>query len=259
MLLLNLPADQFQLFLFVLVRVGAILFTIPFLDARNVPMIIKASLAMAVAVMIMPRLDVAAPNVLGNPFALILGLVSEAAVGWTISLSIQLLFAGVQLAGQLAGFQMGFAIANVVDPASSLQVPILSQFLNLLALMIFFSVNAHFYFIKALIDAFDLIPPMSARLDGRLVSLIMAMAAKSFVIAVKVSAPVMVALLLTHVALGLTARTVPQMHIFIVAMPLQILLGLIFLSLSLPFISSFLEIAFKELGHNVTLMIRLFQ
>lgn len=258
MLLLDLPVEQLQLFLFVLVRVSAILFAIPFLEARNVPFLIKASLAMAVAVMIMPQLHIPVPNLFGDPFALALAVAGEAAVGMIIGISVQLLFAGVQLAGQLAGFQMGFAIANVVDPASSLQIPILSQFLNLFAVMIFFSVNAHYYFIKAMMDAFQLIPPMGVRLDGRLIDLIMMMTANAFVIAIKVSAPVMVALLLTNVALGLTARTVPQMQIFIVAMPLQILLGLVFLGLSLPFLASFMESAFKGLGHDVIRMIRLF-
>ena len=258
MLLLNLPIDQLQLFLFVLVRVSAILFSLPFLESRSVPTMIKVSLAVAVAMMITPRLAVPVPNLFGDPLSLGLAITAEAAIGWTIGLSIQLLFAGVQLAGQLAGFQMGFAIANVGDPASSSQIPILAQFLNLFALMLFFSINAHFYFIKAMMEAFDLIAPMSAQIDGRLIQLIMKMAANAFVIAIKISAPVMVALMLGKVALGLTARTVPQMHIFIVSMPLQILMGLIFLSFSLPYISAFLQTAFRELGQNLTFMIRLF-
>jgi flagellar biosynthesis protein FliR len=257
MLLLDLPLEQLQIFLFVLVRVGAILFTIPFLESRSVPVLIKASLAVAAAVMITPRIDVPMPNLFADPFSLGLAVVSEAAFGWMIGLTVQLLFTGVQLAGQLAGFQMGFAIANVVDPASSMQIPILAQFLNLFALMLFFSVNAHLYFIKVMMDAFELIAPMSVHIDGRLVELIMKLAGSAFIIALKVSAPVLVALMLTKVALGLTARTVPQMHIFIVAMPLQILLGLIFLIFALPYIATFLQGAFRELWHHLTLMIRL--
>jgi flagellar biosynthetic protein FliR len=73
----------------------------------------------------------------------------------------------------------------------------------------------------------------------------------AFIIAVQVGAPVMVALLLTSVALGLVARTVPQMQIFIVAMPVKILLGLIFLGLSLPYIANFLHTAFQNLGVSI--------
>ena len=258
MLLLNLPIEQVQLFMFVLVRVGAILFSIPFLEARNVPRMVKASLAMAVSVMLMPQLDLQGVSVIGNPVQLALGIAGEAAVGLIIGLSVQLFFAGVQLAGQLAGFQMGFAIANVVDPASSLQIPILSQFLNLFALMIFFTVNGHFYFIKALVDSFELIPPFGVHLNGQILNFIMMMAANLFTIAVKIGAPVMVALLLTQCALALTARTVPQMQIFIVAMPLQIILGLAFLGISLPFCMVFFEKAFKKLGLDIVRLIGLF-
>jgi flagellar biosynthesis protein FliR len=259
MLLLNLPIEQFQLFLFVLVRVGSILFSIPFLEARNVPMTLKAGLAIAMSVMLLPQLKLPPLSIAGDPLMLLLGILGEVAIGLIIGLMVQLLFAGVQLAGQLAGFQMGFAIANVVDPSSSLQIPILAQFLNLFALMIFFTINAHFYFIKALVDAFELIPPMGAHLNSHLIDLLMRTAADAFVIAIQVGAPVMVALLLTNVALGLMARTVPQMQIFVVAMPLQIVLGLAFLGFSLPFISAFLGNAFDKMGHTIVAMIGLFR
>jgi len=259
MLLLNLPIEQFQIFLFVLVRVGAILFSIPFLEARNVPMTLKAALAMAMSVMLMPQLKLPPISITGDPVVLLLGIMGEVAVGLIIGLMVQLLFAGVQLAGQLAGFQMGFAIANVMDPASSLQIPILAQFLNLFALMIFFTVNAHYYFIKALVDAFTLIPPMAVQLNGQLLELMMKTAADAFIIAMQVGAPVMVALLLTNVALGLTARTVPQMQIFVVAMPLQIVLGLLFLGFSLPYVSAFLDGAFARMGYTIVDMMNLFK
>ncbi len=259
MLLLNLPIEQFQIFLFVLVRVGAILFSIPFLEARNVPMTLKAVLAMAMSVMLMPQLKLPPISISGDPVVLVLGIMGEVAVGLIIGLMVQLLFAGVQLAGQLAGFQMGFAIANVMDPASSLQIPILAQFLNLFALMIFFTINAHYYFIKALVDAFELIPPLAVQFNGQILELMMKTGADAFIIAIQVGAPVMVALLLVNVALGLTARTVPQMQIFVVAMPLQIVLGLLFLGFSLPYVSAFLEHAFSKMGHTIVAMIGLFK
>ncbi len=258
MLLLNLPLDQIQLFLFILVRVGAILFTIPFLDARNVPVMIKASLAVAVSLLLLPQLNPTPLPIVDKPLAFLLGLASEVSIGLIIGLSVKLLFAGIQLAGQMAGFQMGFAIANVVDPASSLQIPVLSQFLNMFALMIFLSLNSHYYFIRALMDGFELIPFWGAHFNDGLFQLIMSLTANCFLIAVKIGAPVMAALLLTSVALGLIARTVPQMQIFIVAMPLKIILGLVFLMISLPFCATFLQTAFTVMGRTVQGMMRLF-
>lgn len=258
MLQLSFPIEQIQLFIFVLVRVGAVLFSIPFLDSRSIPVMVKAGLAVAVTVLVLPNLNLPVRPVIDNPLSFALGMAGEVAVGLIIGFTTQLLFAGIQLAGQLGGFQMGFAIANVVDPASSLQIPILAQFLNLFALMVFMGLDIHLYFIKAMADGFALIPLWGANFDGNLYHLMVHVAGNSFVVAVKVGAPVMVAMLLTSVALGLMARTVPQIQIFIVAMPLKILLGLAFMLISLPYIGNFLQGAFTTLGQTIQRLLHLF-
>jgi len=251
MLSLSLPLEHITLFLFVLVRVAAILFVVPFFESHSVPMMIKVGLAVSVAWLLLPEVNATPPSINQSPIAFALGIGSEIAIGLIIGLMVKLLFAGIQLAGQMAGFQMGFAIANVVDPASSLQIPMLSQFLNLFAFLIFITFNIHYYFIKALVDGFETIPFWQARFDGNIFELIMATTANAFTVAVQIGAPVMVALLLTSVALGLISRTVPQMQIFIVAMPLKIILGLIFLGFSLPYCVSFLKVAFITLGKSI--------
>jgi flagellar biosynthetic protein FliR len=258
MLLLNFPLDQIVLLFFIMVRVSAILFTMPFLSARNVPVLLKAGLALTVSLMLMPQLSVTPPTLPSSPIGFALGVASEVGIGLIIGLAVQLLFVGIQMAGQIAGFQMGFAIANVVDPVSSLQIPMLSQFIYLFSMVLFLSLDLHHHFLKALMDGFEIIPFWGATFNGSIFELMMKLASDIFVIAAKIGAPVMVAMLLTSVALGLIARTVPQMQIFIVAMPLKIILGLIFLGLSIPFCASFLQDAFVALGRTVQGMIRLF-
>lgn len=258
MLLLSFPMDQMVLLFFIMIRVSAILFTLPFLDARNVPFLLKAGLALSVSWMLMPQLKVTPPVLPSTPVAFGIGIASEVGIGLIIGLAVQLLFVGIQLAGQMAGFQMGFAIANVVDPVSSLQIPMLSQFLYLFSMVLFLSLDLHHHFLKALMEAFERIPLWGATFNGNLFELVMNLAAESFVVAVKIGAPVMAAMLLTSVALGLIARTVPQMQIFVVAMPLKILLGLAFLGLSIPFCVNFLQRAFIMLGQTVQRMIGLF-
>ena len=234
------------------------MFSIPFLDSRSVPLMFKAGLAVATAFLVISNLNLPVQPVLNSPLSAAFGIAREAAIGLIIGLATQLFFAGIQLAGQIDGFQMGFAIANVVDPASSLQVPILAQFFNIFAMLVFLGLNIHLYFIKAMADAFVLIPLWGGQFDGNLFQLMVKLAANSFVIAVKVGAPVMVAMLLTSVALGLMARTVPQMQIFIVAMPIQIILGTLFLMVSLPYLSNYLQGAFAVLGRTIEGLIRMF-
>ena len=146
----NLPLDQIQVFFFVLVRVAAIIFTIPFLDTRSIPILVKIGLASAISILVMPQLSLTLPPGIDNPLLFVMGLAGEVAVGAVIGLPFQLIITGVQLAGEIAGFQMGIAIANVMMNFEFLQIPALSQFLNLFALMIFLAMNAHFYFLKGL-------------------------------------------------------------------------------------------------------------
>jgi flagellar biosynthetic protein FliR len=189
--------------------------------------------------------------------AFVVGVLSEIVIGVTIGLSVKLLFTGIQLAGQIAGYQMGFAVANVMDPSTMAQIPILAQIYNLTAMLIFLAVNAHHMFFAALVESYTILPPMSIVLSARMVEMMMGLAGNMFVVAIKVGAPLIAVLLVTTIALGLVARTVPQMHIFVVAMPLKIVLGLVFMMIVAPFLTAFLIDQFASYRFNLFKLIRL--
>ena len=258
MLTLSFALRDLQAFLMVLARVAAILFAIPFLESRSVPVIFKAGLAVAVSIMVFGQARVTLVSFPTSVIGLFLAVAGEVVFGLAIGFIVKLIFTGFQLAGQLAGFQMGFAIANVVDPASSLQIPILAQFLNLFALLIFLVTDMHYWFFKALVDSFRVVAPMQQGFEPGLAKPILQAASGMFIIALKVGAPVIAALILTHVALGLMARTVPQMQVFIVAMPLQIAVGIIFLGLSLPFWATYMKDLFGKVGQTMLNLLGLF-
>jgi flagellar biosynthetic protein FliR len=257
MLTLNLSLGQLQAYFVIFLRVGAILFVAPIFDSRSIPILFKLGLAISISLLLYPlvQLDTVAPveNVLSFTF----WVAAEIALGLVIGMSVKMFFTGIQLAGQFAGFQMGLAIANVMDPASSTQLPILAQFKNLFAMLIFLVTNAHHWFLRALVESFSLAPPFQMQVHDNLFAAVMALAANIFIIAIKIGAPVMGAMLITSVAFGMLARTVPQMNVFIVAMPVKIILGLIFLSISLPYIAAFLGERFSYLGRDIVQLIRL--
>ena len=151
---------------------------------------------------------------------------------------------------------MGLGIANVMDPVSNSQSSVIAQMKNLIAMLIFLAVDAHHHLLKALVKSFDLVPIMDFQYSASLMEQVIKLAGNMFVIAVKVGAPVMIVLLLTSAALGLVARTVPQMNIFIVAFPVKIVIGFVFLALSLPFLSSFLRQIFDGLGGGIILLLK---
>lgn len=257
MIALRLPFDQIMLFFMVLMRVAAIFAALPVFSSRNLPIMIKAGLSLAVALAIFPVLNLAGITGLEHWGLLTIGVIGEVLLGACIGLLVRLLFAGIQMAGQIAGYQMGLAIANIMDPATSLQIPILAQAYNLMAMLIFLTINAHHWFFRSLVDSFDLLPLFQFRLSAPIVNHLVNTAGAMFVIAVKIGAPVIVVLILTTVAFGLLARTVPQINIFIVAMPLKIVVGLVFVIFSLPYFRLFLITLFRDFGTELNAVIGL--
>ncbi len=257
MISLTIPLPQLQLFFLVFLRVGAIMITIPVFESRSIPQLFKLALAFTASLALFPLLGLEAVPISSSIIGLGIGAAGEILLGLVIGFSVKLIFAGIQLAGQMAGYQMGMAIANVMDPAESQQIPLLAQFNNLCALLIFLALNAHHWFIRALTQSYRLVPPFNARFDGALTEHLIQLAGKMFVIAIQVGAPIIATLLVTSVAFGLIARTVPQMNVFIVAMPLKIGVGLVFLGLSLPYFSAFLKKVFDGLGHHILVMLKL--
>lgn len=248
---------QFELFVFVFLRMGTMIMALPVFGSRNIPIIFRLGLAFAVAFMMMPLLSGVSVPPMGRPLALALAAGAEILIGLVIGLTVHLLFSGIQLAGQMAGYQMGMAIANVMDPNTSAQVPIIAQFNNLVATLIFLTINAHHWCLKAMIESYQRIPIGGMSVQPALVGDLMRLGGQMFAVAVMLGAPVIVALLLVSVALGLVARTVPQMNVFIVAMPLQIIVGLVFIGICLPHFNSALGGLFTELPRTMIRLISL--
>ena len=256
MISVSISLMQLQMFLLIFLRVGAILMSMPVFTSKSIPVLFNFGLALAASIILFPLLDVKVFPVLTNLGSLAIGAIGEILIGITIGMTINLIFIGLQIAGQISGYQMGLAIAQVMDPDAGEQVPLLAQFFQLFAFLIFLSINAHHWFLMALADSFQLVPPFGFKISGSLMEQLIQVAGNMFVIAIKVGAPVIAALLLTSIAFGLIARTVPQMNVFFVAMPLKIIIGLLFIGFSLPYLSSFLKAVFGSLGNSIFLLMK---
>jgi len=256
MISISIPLPQLQMFFLIFLRVGSILMTMPIFKSRSIPILFRAGLALATSMVLFPILELENFPAFTGLTALAIGIFREILLGISIGLAVNFIFAGLQLAGQLAGYQMGMAIARVMDPSTDQQLPLLGQFNELFALLIFIAINAHHWFIRALVDSYQLVPVFGFRISGSLVEQLVGMAGNMFVIAVKLGAPVIAVLLLSSIAFGLIARTVPQMNVFFVAMPLKIAVGLLFFGLCLPYFSLFLKTTFSKLGDTVLLILK---
>ena len=170
-------------------------------------------------------------------FDLAVFLLSDVTIGLGIAYITRLIFAAVQIAGTVVDFQMGFGVVNVIDPQTDTQVSVTAQFHNIVAVLIFLAVDAHHFILQAIVESFFIINPAEINFSSLTPEYMLYLFSGTFTTAVKIAAPIMAILFFLSVGLGLVARTVPQMNVFIVGFPLQIGVGLLMVGLSLSFFS----------------------
>ncbi|MHB8090657.1 MAG: flagellar biosynthetic protein FliR [Syntrophales bacterium] len=258
---MRLPLFSLELtegFIFVLIRVSSILMMVPVFGDSRIPASVKWGLSLLISLMLFPVVR-AGFSEAGNftNLLFISGIAGEMLIGVTIGFAARLVFAGIQIAGEILGFQMGFSFASVVDPLTNIQVTVISEFQYLLGMLLFMSVNAHHIFISAIADSYLLFPPLGVHFTGAFFQGLLILFREIFVIAIKISAPVMAVLLFSNIAMGMVARTVPQMNVFAINFPLQIGIGLMFIGLAAPVFVRMAAQIFLSLSGDISVLMRL--
>jgi flagellar biosynthetic protein FliR len=234
MSVLQISALEFEKLLLLMLRVSGILVAAPIFSHRSVPNIIKIGLIIITSLIILPTLTPLKINLPADLLGLVVVLIKEVAAGLAIGFSAQMLFIGVQFAGDLIGLQMGFGIVNVMDPNSESQVPLVGQFQLIIATLIFLSLDGHHLVLSSIINSVKVIPLGQVAFSNLSAELVIRAGVNTLAQGIKLGAPCIVTLFLLDVALGIVARTVPQMNVFIVGFPLKIGGGLLMLGASLP-------------------------
>jgi flagellar biosynthetic protein FliR len=252
-----ITTEQAEIFILILLRVSAMIITIPILGDRIVPFRIKAGLSLLITLLIFPFVQAAAWKLSADVFSLVFRMAGEIMIGVMIGFIGRLIFDGIQLAGQLIGFQMGFSIVNVIDPVNNEQVSIIAQFQYLIAMLVFLIMNGHHIFLYAIAESFRIIPPLGFHFSGELMQSVVVFVKNMLEVAIKTGAPIIAVLLFTSVGMGLIARTVPQINIFIVGFPLQIAIGLISVGVTLPIFLRVLGGYFSNLEVEIISLLRL--
>ncbi len=158
----------------------------------------------------------------------------EMIVGLIIGFTLNLVFFGFSFAGTFIGFDMGLAMAQVMNPIEKTNGNVIGQVIYFLALMIFFMMDGHQYVIRALTYSFQVIPLGEFQSNEALFTLMIQYSSSVFIIAVKIASPILVSFFLIHVAEGILAKMIPQMQVFFVTQPLKIGVGFLLLMAILP-------------------------
>ncbi|PAQ15896.1 flagellar biosynthetic protein FliR [Bacillaceae bacterium SAOS 7] len=220
---------KLSVFLLIVVRVSAFFVTMPLFSYRTIPAIHRIGFAVVLSWMMYYTLDVPLLEINGEYFILI---IKEALVGLLIGLVAYMILAAIQIAGGFIDFQMGFAIANVIDPQTGVQSPLVGQYLYMFSLLLLLAINGHHLILDGIFYSYQFIPIDQAGLafgNGQLAEYVSRAFNSMFVIAFQMAMPVVACLFLVDVALGIVARTVPQLNIFVVGFPIKIAVAFIVL------------------------------
>lgn len=223
------------MFLWPFVRILAILATDPVFGNRSVPARVKIGLAGVMAVLVAPTLDMPPPVEPGSAAGLLI-LAKEVLIGSAIGFSMRVVFTAVEMAGHLAGLGMGLGFATFYDPQNSAQMPIVAQFTSLLAILMFLAINGHQMVILTLAESFQVLPVGSAGHAPQAWHAVALWGGEIFRVGVLLSLPVVTALLMTNLSIGVMTRAAPQLNIFAVGFPITLMVGFFVLMLSLPLI-----------------------
>lgn len=233
--------NSIPVFLLILVRVAAFFVSLPLFSYRTIPMPFKIGFSFFLAFIMYYTVD--ASTVIINDLFLFL-ILKEALVGLLIGLIAFIILSAVQIAGGFIDFQMGFAIANVIDPQTGAQSPLTGQYFYIIALLFLLSVNGHHLLIDGIFYSYHFIPidAFIPYYDGSIADFIIDSFNRMFLIAFQMSIPIVGCLFLVDIALGIIARTVPQLNVFVVGLPLKIFVSfvaiLFFISLYIMLVKS---------------------
>lgn len=223
---------QIATFLLVLTRVGGIFTTAPVFSNFHITPMVRVTIAVALSFVFLPMAKYNPAGLDFLPFAM--AIAKEAIVGIAMGFFASLLFAAVHMAASMIDLQIGFSFGSVVDPMNREQNAVLGQFYNMVAVLLFLAINGHHMMITGLAESFSVLPLGQLSYTPALAGGVTQTFTVVFFAAMKIGVPVVGAVFLTDVALGILSRTVPQLNVLVVGMPAKIAVGLIAIFIMLP-------------------------
>jgi len=241
------------IFILVFSRLVGMITTAPLFSTFPIPMQLKVGLSVLCAFIMYPYVlqhaNFIAPRDL---ISLSILLFKELSIGLLIGFSASLLFTAVQIGGEILSIQMGLAIASALDPVTRQNVPIVGQFYTFIASIIFISLNGVQWLFSTIYDSYHSIPVgMDFSFSSDITQQLLYFSSQLFIIAFSIIIPIFSVLFITTILMGIIAKILPQMNIFMVAMPIQIYIGLALMLVLMPSTAIYISKLFKELLINM--------
>lgn len=227
---------QFEAFAFMMLfaRLGTFLAFLPGFSANYVQTRTRLILALALAAAIYPAVGDQLPPLPGSLIMMVLLLVFEMTIGLFMAMVVSALFSALQTAGTVIGFNSGLAMATIFDPVSENQNALIAGLLDLIGITLVFVLGLHDPLIRAIVESYTLFVPGVAPMTDDMAGFLTRTAADAFNLGVRLAAPFLVFAIVVQSGMGIISRLMPQMNVFFVIIPLNILLAMALLSIVLP-------------------------
>lgn len=227
-----------QIYLLLFVRVFAMLQIAPLVSSGSVPVLVRAVLALLSAVLVYPMVSSVGYVIPESGLAYAMLIIGEAMIGIVMGFMLSLIYAAFQTAGQFFSLQMGFGASQVFDPLAQIEIPLMGQFLNVIAMFVFvFTAGFQKIFLTGVFYSFQSIRAIDlVILREDLVTTMLRGLSSLFENALIISFPILGALFLVQIVMGLLAKAAPQMNLLMMGFPVSIGVAFIILMVALPFI-----------------------
>ena len=219
--------------LYPFMRIAAVFTAAPVFSLRQFPLRARVLLALLITWLLQPLIPAAPVFETFGPQAFLVAM-QQVAIGLSIGFLLQMVFQALIFGGQVIAFSMGLGFAFMMDPQNGIQVPVVSQFWLILAMIAFLMSNSHLLLIGVLVDSFTILPVAVDGLTREGLWGMLSWAGIVFSAGVAMSLPILVSLLIVNVGLGFVARAAPQLNIFAVGFPMTLAMGLVLMWLTLP-------------------------
>jgi len=221
--------------LLIFCRITSFFMVVPIFSAKNVPMTLKIGLSFFITLIAFSTID---KTIIVMDGIFLIDAMKEIVIGLLLGFVGYLFFTLVQIAGSFMDMQMGFSMANIIDPMTGAQSPIIGNLKFMLATLLFLSLDGHYYFLRAIIDSYKWVPLSNQAFvhiyNGQVSDFLLTTFSIVFSLSFQMAAPMVTALFLVDVGLGILTRVAPQFNVFVIGMPLKILIGFILLTLLFP-------------------------
>ncbi len=226
---------QIEIWLLVLIRVSVMVFLLPILSTEEVPTRFKAGLSFFLSIILFPVIPAASIAIPSNVVSYVFMALKEIYIGAVMGFAATFIFAGLRFAGSWIDSETGFNMTQIMNPVAQEEDTAMAHLIFILFILMLLVTGGHIFYLQAMAESFRIIPLTGAHMATTgLVSAFAWLTMDSFVLGMKVAAPVVSTLFVSSIALAIIARIMPQMNVWMVGMPMKLGLGMLTLIFALP-------------------------